>query len=220
MSDFYVAAKAVVDGDVDALVSLLQADVALVSARSPKHGATLLHYVGANGPVEDDMQKTPDNAVAIAEALISHGADVDAIIEGDSASTPLVSLVTSEFPAKAGIQHELVTLFLKSRAAINGLEDNGYPLACAMLFGYPDAITALVEGGARIDNVVAAAGLGRTDYLRRCFDESGKLTSQAGTYPDPFRREIDERGIIQIAMEHAQQHEQAEAVNFLARMTG
>lgn len=220
MTDFLITAKAVVDGDVDKLVSMLQKDAALATARSPNHGATLLHYVGANGPVEEAMQRTPDNALAIAETLMRHGAEVDAIIEGDSASTPLVSLVTSESPAKAGVQGELVTLFLTGGAAVNGLDDDGYPLACALLFGYPDAITALVEGGARVDNLVAAAGLGRTDYLKSCFDESGGLTSYAGKYPDPFRREFDKVETLRIAMEHAQQHNQTEAAKFLASITG
>lgn len=215
MSDFYSAAWAVVDGNVGALASLLRADPALATARSPKHGATLLHYVGANGPVEDEMQKTPSNAVDVARSLLACDAKVDAIIDGDSASTPLVALVTSEFPAEAGVQHELVTLFLNHGAAVNGLDDDGYPLACALLFGYRGAIDALVQSGARVDNIVAAAGLGHVDYLKSCFNEAGKLTSHAGAYPDPFRQEFDEKQIIQIATEHAQQHGHADAVETL-----
>ena len=43
------------------------------------HRATLLHYVGANG-VEDYRQRSPQNAVAVAEALLAAGAEVDAVV--------------------------------------------------------------------------------------------------------------------------------------------
>ena len=42
--------------------------------------ATLLHYVAANG-VEGYRQLTPPNAVAIADALLDAGADVDALAD-------------------------------------------------------------------------------------------------------------------------------------------
>ena len=215
MSDFESAARAVVDGELEMLERMLLANPNLVTARSPNHGATLLHYVGANGPVEDDMQRSPANAVAIAETLIQRGADVDAVIDGEPASTPLVSLVTSEFPAEAGVQRELVELFLNCGASVNGLNDDGYPLAAALLFGYPDAIDALIAGGARIDNLVAAAALGKMDYLQGCFDDVGNLTSSALPYPDPFGREFCNQEVIQVAIEHAKQYLQEEAVEFL-----
>ena len=97
MSLFHSAAQAVVDGNLAALHAYLsRTDAGLTSARSPQHGATLLHYVSANGPVEGNMQKTPANAVEIAQFLIENGSYVDATIEGgDAATTPLVGLVTS-----------------------------------------------------------------------------------------------------------------------------
>ena len=165
MSSFQVAAQAVVDGSLETLQSLLEQEPGLVSARSPTHGATLLHYVSANGPVEDAMQKTPPNAVEIARVVIERGGQVDAIIDDEPSTTPLVGLVTSEFPAEAGLQGELVELLLESGARVEGLNNDGYPLACALCFQYPDAIKALVNGGARIDNIVSAASFGDLDFV-------------------------------------------------------
>ena len=107
MTDFQKAAQAVVDGDIESLLVLIQQQPDLVTDRSPKHGATLLHYVGANGPIEDEMQKTPINAVEIAKFLVDRGSEADATIDGEPGSTPLVALVTSEFPAIAGLQAKL-----------------------------------------------------------------------------------------------------------------
>ena len=125
MLTFSLAAQAVVAGDINTLKELVQDRPDLVTARSPIHGATLLRYVGANGPVEDPMQKTPPNAVAVARLLLSNGAIVDATIDEQAASTPLVAVVTSEFPAEAGLQADLTELFVDAGAKVNGLN-----LAC------------------------------------------------------------------------------------------
>lgn len=97
------------------------------------------------------------------------------------------------------MQGELVDIFVAAGAAVNGLEDNGYPLACALAFGYSDAIDALLRGGARVDNVVTAAGLGRLDLVKSCFDAEGKLTTKMARYPDPFRRDFTPKQVIQEA---------------------
>src|SRR5262245_37061789 len=67
---FEAAVEAVVAGDTQALARLLGQHPELIRARStivtfhdpPVHGATLLHYVAANG-VEGFRQRTPPNAV-------------------------------------------------------------------------------------------------------------------------------------------------------------
>ena len=218
MSAFQTASKAVVDGDAETLSSLLEEDPSLVSQRSQDHGATLLHYVSANGPVEDEMQKTPPNAVAIAKILIDSGAQVDATIGDESATTPLVALVTSEFPAIAGLQGELVKLFLESGAAVNGLNNDGYPLACALCFQFTDAIDALVNGGARINNIVAAASFGKMEFIKQCFDADGNLLAEAiRAYPEPFMRSLNSAEILEIALEHANHFRQQEVVDYLAK---
>ncbi len=215
MADFQKAAQAVVDGDVETLQVLVQQQPALVTERSPKHGATLLHYVGANGPIEDEMQKTPLNAVEIAKLLLDCGSEVDATIDDNPGSTPLVALVTSEFPAAAGLQAKLVELFVESGAAVDGVNVDGYPLACAMCFQYPDAIRALLNCGARVDNLVAAASLGRLEYVKNCFDAGANLLPEKTAYPDPFMRSFDPKQVVEIAMEHASKFEQKEVVDFL-----
>ena len=177
--------------------------------------------MSANGPVEDEMQKTPPNAVEIARFLIENGCHVDAIIEEEPSTTPLVALVTSEFPALAGLQRELVELFLKSGAAVDGLKNDGYPLACALCFQYPDAINALVDGGARIDNIVSAASLGKLEFVRQCFDSDGKLFSEAvSAYPEPFMRPFGPVEILETAIEHAHHFRQQEILEFLSGKTG
>jgi len=168
---FESAVEAVITGDAATLESLLHDSPGLVRARStrvtpfdpPVHRATLLHYVGANG-VENHRQKTPKNAVEIAKILLSSGAEVDALADmyGGQCTT-MSMLVSSHHPAEAGVQVALVETLLDFGAALEtrGSEKWGSPLMTALAFGYPKAAEALVRRGARVDNVAAAAGLGR-----------------------------------------------------------
>ncbi len=168
---FESAVEAVITGDLAALESLLRGNPELVRARSrrvthfdpPEHRATLLHYVGANG-VEGHRQKTPKNAVAIATTLLKAGAEVDALAEMYGGHyTTMSMLVSSCHPAKAGVQAALVETLLDFGAAIeaSGSVKWGSPLMTALAFGYRSAAEALVRRGARVDNIAAAAGLGR-----------------------------------------------------------
>jgi ankyrin repeat protein len=167
--EFDAAADAIVSGNVPTLMSLLRENPKLVSARSSrKHRATLLHYVAANG-VEDWRQKTPASAVEIARALLTSGADVDALAEtygGGKAQTTMNLLVSSAHPHGAGLQSALVEVLLDHGAAINGLEDDGSPIMTALAFWYGDAAVTLAKRGARVDNAVAAAGIGRLDLVK------------------------------------------------------
>lgn len=166
--DFEVAADAVVSGDLATLESLVRQHPGLIRAHSSRvHGATLLHYVAANG-VEDFRQKTPANAVAVARFLLDAGAEVDAIANtysGDWWQTTMNLLVSSAHPAGAGVQPALVEVLLDFEAAVNGLQDDESPLMTALDFGYIDAAEVLVKRGARVDNVVAAAAMGRADLV-------------------------------------------------------
>ena len=85
---------------------------------------------------------------------------------GKGGSTPLVALVTSGHPAEAGLQPDLVASFARSGQNVNGLDDDGMPIAGALLFRYPAAAHALAEAGARVDNAMVAAGLGQLSVLR------------------------------------------------------
>jgi ankyrin repeat protein len=171
VSHFESAAEAVITGDLSTLESLLRKDPELVRARStrvtcfdpPVHRATLLHYVAANG-VEGYRQKTPPNAVEIAKALLQAGAKVDALAEMYGGHYATMSmLVSSSHPAKAGLQVALVETLLDFGATIEsrGSAQWGSPLMTALAFGYLSAAEALARRGARVDNIAAAAGLGR-----------------------------------------------------------
>jgi ankyrin repeat protein len=173
---FESAAQAVVDGDEAALAAWVRADPDLVRARStrvthfdpPVHGATLLHYVAANG-VEAHRQKTPPNAVAIARLLLDAGADVDALAAMyGGRPTTLSMLVSSSHPAAAGVQVPLIDVLVDAGAAVDGAGEGAWtsPLLTALAFGFADAAAALVRRGARVDTLPAAAGLGRTADAR------------------------------------------------------
>jgi len=180
--DFESAADAIVAGDHAALEALLRATPALIHTRSARsHRATLLHYVAANG-VEDFRQKSPPNAVAIARLLLAAGAEPDALAEsygGGSAQTTMNLLVSSEHPARAGVQAALVETLLDSGAAIDGVDDDGSPLMTALAFGYAGAAETLVARGARVDNVLAAAALGDVERVKSMVAEGGGLRPRA-----------------------------------------
>jgi Ankyrin repeats (many copies) len=177
---FESAADAVVTGDLPMVTSLLRANPELIQARSAReHRATLLHYVAANG-VEDFRQLTPPNAVAIATTLLEAGADVDALANtygGGRAQTTMNLLVSSVHPAAAGLQPALVEALLDFDAAVDGLDDDGSPLMTALAFGHAEAAETLARRGARIDNVIAAAALGRVELVRHFVAEGGGAVS-------------------------------------------
>ena len=60
----------------------------------------------------------------------------------------------------------LIPLLPGIGAAINGLDDAGSPLLTAMAVDYGESVDALARRGARIDNVVTAAAVGREDLVR------------------------------------------------------
>ena len=173
---FEAAVEAVITGDIAALRSLLDADPELVRARStritphdpPRHGATLLHYLAANG-VEGYRQLSPPNAVEVARLLLERGAEVDALADmyGGQCTT-MSMLVSSTPPAQAGVQVPLVETLIDSGASVEARGDGAWtsPLLTALVFGFRDTADALVRRGAPVDTLTAAAGLGRVDRAR------------------------------------------------------
>ena len=161
---FETAVEAVVDGASDLLRQLLRDDPELVRARSTRlHRATLLHYVAANG-VEQHRQRTPANAVEVARILLQAGAEVDALAATYGGEcTTMNLLVSSCHPAHAGVQVALVDTLLDFGASLREQGKGRWcsPLMTALIFGYIDAAQALVKRGAPVDNIAAAAGLGR-----------------------------------------------------------
>lgn len=175
-SQFESAADAIVTGDLATLEQLIAKNPRLVHARSTRdHRATLLHYVAANGH-EGFRQRTPKNAVAIARILLEAGAEPDALAEMyDYQCTTMEMLVSSVHPHAAGVQATLVETLIDFGAAVNGVENDGSPLMTAFRFHYPRAADALVRRGAKTDNVISAAAVGRVDLVDAFVDEQGNL---------------------------------------------
>jgi Ankyrin repeats (3 copies) len=84
-------------------------------------------------------------------------------------------LVSSVHPHATGVQVQLVELLMNYGAALDGVADNGSPLMTALCFHYPRAAHALAARGARVDNIIAAAALGRADLVERFVDDHGNL---------------------------------------------
>jgi len=175
-AEFETAADAVVTGDVSTLRDMLQRNPELTRARSARdHRATLLHYIAANGH-EGWRQKTPKNAVDVARLLLEAGSEPDALAHmygGDA--TTMDMLVSSVHPHAAGVQVALVDILVDYGASLDGVEDNSSPLMTALRFHYPLAAEALARRGARIDNVITAAALGRTDLVDAFIADDGTL---------------------------------------------
>lgn len=189
VSTFEAAADAIVSGDLARLKTLLREHPQLVRERSTRlHKATLLHYMSANG-VEDFRQKTPKNAVQIAETLLNAGAAVDALAEtygGGSAQTTLCLLVSSIHPAKVGVQAALVETLADFGAAVNGLNNDGLPLMTALAFWYTEAAEALIRRGARVDNIVVAAALGQLEMVKSFINKDGSLKANLPPVINPW----------------------------------
>lgn len=174
ISEFESAVDAVVAGDVPTLESLLHRNPELIRTRSAReHQSTLLHYVSANG-VEDHRQKTPKNIVEVANLLLDAGAEVDAPQASyGGGGTALGLVATSIHPARAGVQIALIDLLLEHGASIDGRSDGWNPLMSALANNRPEAAEALAARGARVDGIVAAAGVGRLDLVASYVNRAG-----------------------------------------------
>ncbi|APZ96611.1 ankyrin repeat domain-containing protein [Fuerstiella marisgermanici] len=187
---FEDAVRATIRGDAELLRELLGAHPEIATMRSTRqHKCVLLHYIAANG-VENEHQIVPSNAPEITRLLFDAGAAqvVDATTEiygGGPGSTPLVALVSSSHPHQAGVHAELVHLFCQAGASVNGIEDDGLPMAVALGFRYPNAAEALASCGARIDNLPTAAGIGQFDLVEAYLNESLQLVSNECHFPNP-----------------------------------
>lgn len=168
---FECAVNAIITGQATELRAMLSERPQLVRERStrvtchdpPVHGATLVHYLGANG-IEGYRQKSPANAVEIGKLLFEAGSEADALAGMYGAQSPTLSmLVSSTPPHDAGVQVPLTHLLIDHGANVEGAGDGQWrsPLHTALVFGFQDAAEALVARGARVDDIVKAAGLGR-----------------------------------------------------------
>ena len=171
---FESAVDAIVAGDIDTLRRLLREHPDLVRQRSTRdHGATLLHYVSANG-VEDFRQKTPKNIVDIARLLLDAGADVNATSDSYGPNdTTFMLTATSCHPADAGVQIPLLELLVERGATV----DAGDVLAC-LHNGRGPAALFCARQGLPLD-LEGAAGVGRLDIVRTFLRPDGTLTNGA-----------------------------------------
>lgn len=177
---FEKAVDAVVFGDINTLNKLVTLHPHLVYERSVRnHHATLLLYIGANG-VEDFRQKTPFNAVEVAEMLLLAGAE-DAIGDMYGGTTTLGLVATSVHPVKAGIQKELIDVLLKYGADINhGVAHDhteGLLINACLHNGRCEIVEYLAEKGAKLD-LEGAAGVGLIDEVKKYYNEKGALINE------------------------------------------
>ncbi len=174
VANFEAAADAIIAGDPERLVALMQSDSSLVRARSTReHRSTLLHYCSANG-VEDYRQKTPANIVTIARWLLDAGAEVNA--ESDAyggRSTTLMLTATSVHPERAGVQLALLELLLERGAPID-LPGGTSTVNLCLRNGRRPAADFLAGRGGKLD-LEGAAGVGRLDAVASWFDLDGGL---------------------------------------------
>jgi ankyrin repeat protein len=182
---FERAVEAVIDGDAATLAALLNDDPGLVHARStrvthfdpPVHGAMLLHYVASNG-VEGYRQRSPVNAAEVARTLLEAGADPNALCSlYGSRCTTMALLVSSTPPKNAGVQVPVLHVLIDHGAAVTPAGEGNWtsPIETALVFGMVDAANALVERGAPILTLAAAAGLGRMDDVKRMLPGASEL---------------------------------------------
>ncbi|HEY7186621.1 MAG TPA: ankyrin repeat domain-containing protein [Vicinamibacterales bacterium] len=185
IAQFEDGVDAIVRGDIETLKRLLAQRPELVHARSTrKHHSMLLHYVGANG-VEGFRQRTPKNAVQIAEVLLDAGAEADAAADMYGGSTTVGLVATSIHPKNAGVQEDLIDVLVAHGARIDRLGaggSKGSPLLInsCLANGRPGAAEYLARRGAQID-LEGAAGIGRLDLVRSFFADDGSLTNGATT---------------------------------------
>src|SRR5439155_10013796 len=169
VSRFERAVEAVIAGDIASLRAMLREHPELVRTRSTRrHHATLLHYIAANG-VEGGRQKTPANALEVARTLLEAGAEVDALADMyDQRCTTMSMLVSSEHPAKAGLQAALAELLLDHGAALEGPGSKWQSaLMTALAFGYLSTAETLARRGAPLNSIAEVAALGRVEDTAR-----------------------------------------------------
>jgi Ankyrin repeats (3 copies) len=175
---FEAAVDAVVTGDEATLDRLLREHPELIDARSKRtHRSTLLLYVGANG-TEGFRQRTPKNAVRIAQRLLDAGADVDAVGEMYRGTTTLGLVATSVHPVTSGVQAELIDMLVKAGAslahAVAPDYTHGRVVNACLANGRGEGALLVADRGAELD-LEGAAGVGRLDVVEHFIDEGGRL---------------------------------------------
>lgn len=148
--------------------------------RSPRtHHSTLLNYVGANG-FEGYRQKTPGNAVEIAQVLLDAGAEIDAMGDMYRGTTTLGLVATSVHPVTTGVQEELMDILIRHGADVNNAVAPDYTegmliLAC-LANGRGEPVEYLARHGAILD-LECAGGVGDLEKVKSYFNDDGSLVN-------------------------------------------
>jgi ankyrin repeat protein len=205
-------------GDLDRLRRLITSDPTLVQARTnldPPYGyftaATLLHHVAGNpsrGRLSGQLPPLPQNSAGIARLLLDAGADVMARTLGPHGGTTMGLLITSKQASDANVTGPLIDVLLAYGAKLDVTSEDA--LDGALANHAPRAAEKMIELGAKGD-VLAAAALGRMDWLRTFFDSEGLLRSR----PRRNGQEMPARDAIGLALLYAYVREQRDAVEFL-----
>ncbi len=214
---YYRALDALDGGEMAVLRQLLQDHPQLGVARGylgqahgypSLRGATLLHHVAGHAT----RKRLPENAVAIAELLLDHGAVVDAVTEGGA--TPLELVAGSAHARWAGLQSELIAALVKGGADV-AREDGKY-VWLALVGGEREAAAALVANGAPVD-LRFAAGLDRSDLMATFFGDDGLRAGAGGLYrPDSIRPvDLSDQQILDEALAYACRNGSLKAAEYL-----
>jgi Ankyrin repeats (3 copies) len=212
---FEAAVDAVVGGDAATLKRLLHMQPELIRTRSTReHGATLLHYVSANG-VEGYRQRTPENLVEIAGILLRAGAEVDAAADVyGGGCTALGLAATSVHPERAGVQEALLQVLLDYGAEIepdsenrsSGAAGNGQSMVMACLANGRGAAAEFFSTRVAHLDLIEAAAVGRMDLVRIYFAADGGLRSNAT--PEQLKRgflnacQFGRNAVVEFLLEH------------------
>lgn len=172
--------------------------------------------MAANGIEVERQRDSPANAGDVLRLLIERGADPDALCASYSGTTTLCLLVSSVWPATAGVQAALVEQLCRGGARADGIDDDGLPLWTAIMSGYTAAAEALARCGARIDNLCFAAALGDLDAVRGYFGPDGLRADVApleriGAHGPALVPEL----VVEYALIWAAAHDRRPVVEFL-----
>ena len=164
---FLAAFRTLKSADVAALNLLLKSNPKLAKERGT-NGNTLLNLA-----VSLAAQSKPDAGMAMVEALLAAGADVND--SNDRGSTPLHQAAYSN---QSAIASALIEGGADLDAEAHG--SGGTPLIFALFWGHREVSDLLGRHSVAPGNLRAAAGLGNKDLTERCFSGERTLTSEAG----------------------------------------
>lgn len=111
---FEKALKAFLDGELQALETILSSETSLTQTTSPfAHRATLLHYAASNG-VEIWRQKVPENLAKGVRLLLDYGANPESKMEVYGGQFDVIALLDSSAHPKDAGCYESVRAVLRT----------------------------------------------------------------------------------------------------------